>query len=300
MRIEVKINKSLPIQLPAATFLYEKRDQVQGIPKDGLRHPFGTYNVSVNSVVSSALALVTEIDRLLQFSAQDTAREAIRSSLLIATTKQFLLAMGEHVDACEKILKCYLLPAGGNAYNKACRQFRTNLGWYERHVMAQANHIKHRHSQVRALCLYSNQIAVPGYFIESPVNDDAVGPDKLIHGGKNTAFSYNRQLRTSINGLFFISRTLTNLLQTKTSTNSKDSENDSVRSLLNKIAALPTTLFPDEYDQLYAELLEKNDHFQLSYGRGRPPRMPYNLVNFQTALGGDGVTRSFQIPYLKG
>lgn len=300
MRIEVKINKSLPIQLPAATFLYETRDQVQGIPKDGLRHPLGTYNVSVNSLVSSALALVTEIDRLLQLPLQDTAKETIRSPLLIATTKQFLLAMGEHIDACEKIIRCYLLPSGGNAYSKARRQFRTNLGWYERHVMTQANHIKHRHSPVRALCLYNNQIAVPGYFIESPVSDDSVGPDKLVHGDKNTAFSYNRQLRISINGLFFISRTLTNLLQPKASTNSKDSENDSVRQLLNRIATLPTTLFPDEYGQPYAELLEKNDYFQLSYGRGRPPRMPYDLVSFQTAIGGDGVTRSFQIPYLKG
>lgn len=300
MRLEVKIKKDLPVQLPAATFLNETREQVHGLPDEGLRHPLGTYNVSVNSVTSSALTLVTEIERILQFSGQKAAEETIQSQLLIASTKQFLLAMGEHVDACEKILKCYLLPLGGNKYGKACRQFRTNLGWYERHVMAQANHIKHRHSQIRALCLYSDDIAVPGYFIESPINGDAVGPDKLIHGDKNTAFSFNRQLRISICGLFFVSRTLTNLLQQKPTATGNDIENESIRNLLSKTAALPITLFPDEYSQPSAELIEKSDYFQLNYGSGRPPRMSYNVVNFQTALGGDGVTRSFQIPYLKG
>lgn len=301
MRIEAKLDRKLPIQLPASAYLEITKDQVGAIPDEGLRHPLGTYNVSVGSVISSANHLLDELEKIIQQSGREAAELLSKADAVRSATKQFLLANGEHVDACEKVVRCYLALKDKNEQRKAKQDLRANLDWYERHVMAQANHLKHRHSQIRSICLYTNLIAAPGYFIESQINAEAVGPDPIIHNGQNTGFSYARQLRLFICGLFYVSRSLTNVLRTHFGAiaDSPSGVTQGLKELLERIAAFPSDMFPDEYQQTYPAVSCTSSYIGLNYGGLKTPKMPYQNASFLTVVGGDGVTRSFQIPYLK-
>jgi hypothetical protein len=300
VRIEIKLERNQPIQLPALLVLEATKDFVHGLPEEGLRHPLGTYNVSVETVISAATQVMNELENLLPLVGESTAERALNAASLRHATRHFILANGDHIDACEKILKCYFAVGKNGKYAKAKRELRSNLSWYERHIMSQANHLKHRHSQVKSLCLYTDKLAAPGYFIESLINSDTVGPDPIVHGKNNTAFSYIRQLRLFICGLFYISRTLSSILSNGKSFNTcKTVGNLELTYLIERIASYPDFMFPDEYAQAYPDIRCTQNYFLISYNENKSRVVPYGLVHFKAMLGGDGVSRSFQVPYLK-
>jgi hypothetical protein len=57
-------------------------------------------------------------------------------------------------------------------------------------------------------------------------------------------------------------------------------------------------MFPDEYGRTYPVVECGSQNIKVSFGGSRTPRMPYNQIGFQTMTTADGVTRSFQIPYM--
>lgn len=301
VRIELELCRDLPVQLPAAAKLRAIKDQVQALPDEGLRHPLGIYNVSVQTVVAAASHLLDELEKTFPLVGEEAADRVLRAEGLRQATRQFLLANAEHVDACEKILKCYFASKGDAEYAKAKRELRSNLAWYGRHVMTQANHLKHRQAQVRSLSLYTDQLAAPGYFVESQIAPDVVGPDPIVHDGKNAGFSYSRQLRVFICGLFYVSRTLSVFLSgRKPDEVSSNSETPGLGGLIERIASFPDFMFPDEYGQPYAGVHSSKNNFVISYGLKKSVAPPYSRAQFKMGLGGDGVTRSFQVPYLRG
>lgn len=300
MRIEIKIERGRPIQLSASVALDATRDIVKGIPEEGLRHPLGIYNVSVGALIAAAAQLLDELDWTSPLIGEEAADRVLNSARIRNATKSLLLANGEHLDACEKVLKCYFSSENGK-YAKARRELRSNLAWYDRHIRTQANHIKHRHSQVRNLCLYNFDVACPAYFIESSTGAEAVGPDPLVHGSGNSAFSYARQLKIILCGLFYVSRTLSVIISGgKYAGEGGAVDTPGLAGLIERIAEFPCFMLPDEYGQPYPEVRLLGDHFMISFGRLKSGRPPYGQVNFKTAFGGDGVTRSFQLPYLSG
>lgn len=300
MRLEIGIDRNLPVQLPAAAILEATRESVQGLPNEGIRHPLGTYNLSVGTAIAAAAQVLHKLEKVLPLAGESAAERVLNADGLRHATRQFLLANGEHIDACEKILKCYFATEKNGKYAKAKRDLRSNLSWYGRHVMTQANHLKHRHSQVRSLCLYTDQIAVPGYFIEGSISCETVGPDPIVHGA-NTAFSYSRQLRIFLCGLFYVSRTLCTILSNgKVHNSSAKSGTPGLEDLIERIALFPDIMFPDEYGQPYPEIRCSQHKLLIRYNKVRPRKVPYGLVQFKAGLGGDGVTRSFQVPYLQG
>jgi hypothetical protein len=301
VRLQITIDRGLPVQLPAVAILEATKDSVHGLPQEGLRHPLGTYNVSVATVVDAATQVLNELEKTFPLVGEPAADRVLESDGLRHATRQLLLTNGEHIDACEKVLKCYFA-SDGNKYAKVTRDLRANLSWYGRHVLTQANHLKHRHSQVRTLCLYNDQLAVPSYFVESSIGSEAVGPDPKVHGPNNSAFSYSRQLQIFLCGLFYVSRTLSTILSSTTASraSASGSETRGLSGLIERISSFPSTLLPDEYGEPRAEVHCSQGHYVLSYSEGKPKKPPYQLVQFKTTFGGDGVTRSFQVPYMQG
>lgn len=299
MRLEIKHPIDKPFGVPASDYLEATKLNVSAIPEKGLRHPLGMYNVSLASVISSAFELLDDLDKAGQLVGKSASDRVLAVPTLANTTKQFLLSNAEHVDACEKVVSAYLPSKDKPRLKKAKEVLRGNLGWYEKHVMAQANHIKHRHAQVRNLCLYTNALAVPGYFIEGAIGPEAVGPDPQIHTG-NTAFSYARELRVFVCGLIYVSRSLHSVLQTYVGRAplAEPKETPRLRDLVVRISRFSSVMFPDEYGRTYPVVECGSQNIKVSFGGSRTPRMPYNQIGFQTITAADGATRSFQIPYM--
>jgi hypothetical protein len=301
MRLQLKIDPSTAFQLPAAAFLVATKDDAQGLPNEGLRHPLGIYNVSAANAISATLNVIAELDIVFQMEGKTASEYVVKEDRLRQLTKTLLLANGDHIDACEKVLKCYAQNDNGKVFRKIKDNFRSSLSPYEKHVMVQANHLKHRHSQIRSICLYTDSLVVPGYFVESSINSETVGPDPLIHGSSNTAFSYSRQLRLSVCGLLFVSRSLTALLSELSPKAPRGAlaHDVNLMAMIERVAQLPEAMLPDEYAQEYPLVRKGAERIYVNYGGARKPKMLYNVIQVSTGFSGDGVTRSFQLPYLK-
>lgn len=300
MHLEIKHKRGVPILLPAVAYLESTKALVSGIPKEGIRHPVATYNVSVQGVISATKELLGDLEKGYPLVGNYGAERILAVETLRGSTKQLLLAMGEHVDACEKIIGCYLSGTDKQKLKKAKKELRDNLGWYERHVMAQANHIKHRHAQVRSITMHDPSLAVPGYYIETAIGEEAVGPDPTVHGKGNTAFSYARETRLAICGLFYISRSLEAVLRKYfgKSESAESKEPSGLMELIERVANFPTAMFPDEYQKKIPSIEITTYSVLISFGRVKPPRIPYGSIQFRTQTVADGVSRTYQIPYL--
>lgn len=299
MHLEIKHHRDTPILLPASAYLEATKDQVSGNHEQGIRHPVATYNVSVQSVISSANELMSDLEMGYPLIGDHDAERILSVETLRGRTKQLILAMGEHVDACEKVIGCYFL-GDQKKLKRAKDSFRDNLGWYERHVMAQANHIKHRHAQVRSIAMSDPRSAVPGYYIESAIGDGAVGPDPIVHSKENSAFSYAREIRLLVCGLFYISRSLASILRRHAGEPPpfEAKEANGLVELINRISRYPAEMFPDEYKKKLPVVEVATNYVHISFGHVKTPRLPYGNVQFRTKTEGDGVSRTFQIPYL--
>lgn len=300
MKLEIKHCKQDPIILPASEYLEATKEEITGVPEEGIRHPLATYNVSVTAVISSIKELLEDLERAFPLVGNHGSDRVLAIDTLKNTTKQFLLAMGEHVDACEKIIYCYLRVSEKGKVKKAKDMLRNNLGWYEKHVMTQANHIKHRHAQVRNLCMHNLEHAVPGYFLESAVGPQAVGPDPHVHGKENTAFSYAREIRLAICGIFYISRSLTSVLQSHCGRikSCEAKANTELMALIERVTSFPQVMLPDEYKRKLPVVENRANYVLISFGATPAPKIPYKNVTFKTQTTSDGVSNSFQMPYL--
>ncbi|WP_417707433.1 hypothetical protein [Rheinheimera aquimaris] len=300
MKLEIKHPKQEPIRLPASEYLEATKEEITGVPEEGIRHPLATYNISVLAVISTIKDLLEDLERAFPLEGKQGSDRVLAINTLKNKTKQFILAMGEHIDACEKVIYCYLRTSEKGKVKKAKDMLRKNLGWYEKHVMTQANHIKHRHSQIRNLCMHNLEHAVPGYFIESAIGPKAVGPDPHIHGNQNTAFSYAREIRLAICGVFYISRSLTSVLQIHYGrmTSNEAKENKELMALIERVANLPKVMLPDEYKLKLPVIESRENYLLISFGASTTPKIPYQSVTFTTLTTTDGDSNAYQMPYL--
>src|SRR5688572_2652337 len=105
MRLELKVDLDAPFELPATALLAANKGELQGISKEGLRHPLGTYSVSAGGVISATLAVLDELEAICRLRAKAASDQALASDALRQKTRAFLLANGEHIDACEKVIR---------------------------------------------------------------------------------------------------------------------------------------------------------------------------------------------------
>jgi hypothetical protein len=301
MRVEITGQINKPFQLPASEYLQSTKDKVSDFPSENYRHPLAIYNISVTTAIDSALNLINHLENIMPFCGSETAEKLMSNKEISLATKGFLLSVGEHIDACEKVILCYFQSKDKKTIKNSKENLRKNLEWYEKHIMTQANHIKHKHSQIRNICLYTTSLAVPGYFIESAIDSQCVGPDPDIHH-ENTAFSYMRELRVFVCGLIYISKSLSSVLR-KNSENfvaiEDPSDNTKFKELIKRVSFIPEIMLPDEYNKKYPSVYCNDKIFKISFGKLNPPRVPYNGYSFKTATTADGVTRGYQMPYMQ-
>jgi hypothetical protein len=132
-----------------------------------------------------------------------------------------------------------------------------------------------------------------------------LGPVAAVHPGENSAFSYNRDIAFHLCSVFAIGARLANSLygvdrrlvasQSPKVVGVRDS--DWSRAIL-KTSELPSEFFPDEVSKPVPKVQTVAGKVFIEYPAGRhrisgPP--PGSEVRLH--FGGDGVTRSFKLPY---
>lgn len=270
MRLELTLPEA-DIRLPASLYLNSLKDEFLDNPQKGLRHPLAIYTISVNKAINSIKKIIELTSSYRNVVEKDEFNRSIEDATL-----HYLHSMSEHIDACDNIVSL-VHEVTKSAVKNPLKDFKTNVKSYRSHLLTQANHIKHRQSQVRIVKLRANEKISFGYFIESATDDKSVGPDPIIHQNRNTAFSYSREMRLATIAIYFISKSLVVILNNFRSEQKQLSEKNSdlYCSLLNEVINLDAPYFPDEYKKPSCNIKKINNIFKISCGDKNKEQPPY-------------------------
>lgn len=301
MKLDIKIDPSVARNpLPAQLFLEEKKQGEFRNVELGLRHPLAIYNVSINTVIN---AFNTLLDTLALYNDSDHEKrlgDKVGASL-VQSTDHLLDAVMEHFDDCENIVKVFYASSEKKLCGKALRNLNQTVRQCRDFVAKQVNAIKHNQGRVRLIEFRNPEIKVIGYFIEGVLADGAIGPNPEVHSGGNTAFSYVRVLRYLLATVIFVSRALVSQLNQRSRVSSplKKEGLGGFSQVAQRIVALGDYLFPDELDGLIPRIEWQQDkkaliEYPSKSKCGKPPPEPFR-INF--IHRGDGISRSFKLPY---
>ena len=194
--------------------------------------------------------------------------------------------------------------------------YQTQLSVYRNRLAAIVNKVKHNHARychVEATTVFGK---IRGYYSEGVSIEGVIIPDLEIHPDANdehTAISYNKDIKNYLADFYIISNLmkntfwkLVNHLHAIKLTNSSCifEQDDRIIQLCEKVAAIPNRFFPDEYHTAPAqisinrekEILEIHKPAHKSFSKKFPQITNYK---FKTSFSGDGVTRSWALPYFK-
>jgi len=274
-----------------------------------LRHPLGVYNLSLGKIFLRFKDVLRELAPVLQLTQNQDSN--FDDSNLLTHTERLLYALMEHMDDCENILKSFYPKGEDLKKQTAFTNFQKASRDYSNHIGKVVNYLKHQNGRLRSITFFNEHGNCAGYFVEGVGEDGSIGPAPIIHSGGNTAFSYSRDLRFHLYYLYFVSKSLCdsidlirkseNDLDSAIKTNAKD-----IFDVITLIQALPLTVFPDEYEKEFPKIAFENSQdgslvliLQMKhYPHGLKPIKPSSKV--QILLKGDGVSRSFRLPYWNG
>lgn len=270
-----------------------------------LRHPFAIYNISMNAVLANFKNLLRALESYRNDqSARELSDKEINRNLIISTD-QYLDSIMEHCDDCLSIIKSFFPSEEDKKYKKACRNFNQSIRTFRDHIAKQVNHIKHSQARIRLIVFYNETVSVPGYYIEGIHTNGTVGPHPDIHPGGNSAFSYYREIRYALCGLLFISDLLADTLNKFLPENvapvekfEVNSDKDTLAEVFKDIAIMPFVFFPDEYNKAIPSIRLTDNQRIIRYPSqiAKPQKLPANM-KITTEFQGDGVSKSFKMPY---
>ena len=273
-----------------------------------LRHPFGIYNVSLNRVLSSFEDLSTGLAAINERDLLSNKGNPKWDANLLHSLEKLLYALMEHMDDCENILRCFFPP--GTKINKeiSIKAYQSSVDSYRTHIGKVVNHLKHKQGRLYSIGMFIGDIPHLGYFVEGTSEDGSLGPAPNIHARGSTAFSYARDIRYHLYNLYYVSAKLSEAVETIASPFANKvayeigDNNTNLEKILSHVAELPMVVFPDEIQKDFpfvaVDHVDETIIFTTSMKRHphglRTGPSPTRFVAF---FKGDGVTRSFRIPY---
>src|SRR5258708_10512884 len=105
-----------------------------------IRHPLGSYNISLQSITSNFLLVLQELYALPQSVPLRDLGQYQGSSILMECQKNLLRSLDEHQDDCEKILKSFFAPGDNFNGNPCVQKFRDATSDYFSDVRKIVNH----------------------------------------------------------------------------------------------------------------------------------------------------------------
>lgn len=261
--------------------------------------------MATNEFIESTAELTDIVTKYcLTFGDTDKEESATNRGIRKATD-HFIDAQAEFYDTCLSCIKS-LFPSEDKNSDKEIRLFRDITKQYSKHIMPQANHIKHRQSKVNNIVQSCGDVVIPGYFIESAIPSIGIGPDPIIHkkhDNQFTAFSYTREIRLAIIGLIHTSQALSSRVEKirdlKPSTDYTD--NTKLKELVRKVSNLPPYVYDDETSKELPLISIDANMLSVKYGvnqRKEQKSLIWSTVSFMFEV--DPVTRTMVLPYFQG
>jgi hypothetical protein len=297
----MKLTVSIPTAeayrpLPASVYLADFRSIEFNNAELGLRHPVGIYNVSIGAV---AAAFKDAIDAAIEYrdAERDSANEKACAAKLVQSLDHLLDATTEHFDGAKSIVRVMFDEKGDKSWKKALADLNSLVKTARDFPARQANEIKHKQARIRLIRADAPAIAVVGYFIDGVDADGAVGPSPYVHRG-NTAFSLGRAFRTLACGTYFLSRALLTLLSGKPPSPKTLAEAGlgQLAPVFEQLLGMDRWVFWDE-PRFCPAIVRRGESIVIDTNAGGwivPPAG--TRINFIHA--GDGVTRTFRVPYM--
>lgn len=310
-RVEQRISKGQSVRLEAVALL-------AGLPENiplfhtqrGLRHPMGLYNASVGLVAERLLRVTDIISRPSEVLEFLNAKNNVWADDLAERADALLDALMEHMDDCGNVLKCFVRCRLGGV--PAFKKYKKDVAEYRNHIGRIVNYLKHGQGRIRVCVMYSGGSYIPGYYIEGVDHLGALGPHPEIHSDGVTAFSFMRDLRFHVVSMFRVSVELAMAVQAiakcgdlsrKPYKNTAD-RMDALTQAIVTLADYPRQVFPDEVANPWPSISKEDGadgttRIVIEYPSTseRPSRLP-GPTYIVTNCRGDGVSRTFRLPYL--
>jgi hypothetical protein len=306
----MKITERLPLAcpLPKAGFSLNDTGSVQTYEAAyGARHPRSAYHLSLELIGRRTIALCESIQATRCFIAENGSYRTGSDDALLDATDHFLDALMEHIEICGGVLRSFFASSKDAAFVKAKASFDTAIRPYRSFIGAVDNYLKHNHGQLRSIAFSWSGDSSLGYFIEGQVAPATRGPVPKFHEGGTTAFSYNRDVRFHLCGLFYVGAQLAAALHAadrhlapRRGSSADGSPASWVRAL-RTVAALPDMVFPDEVTKPMPLVHALGEAILIDYPatRGRARSVPHP-AEIEVCFGpGDGVTTTLVLPYIK-
>ena len=306
----IDVNENLPISAahPAAAYSLHRCDSSKLFHEAQMkRHPLAAYNVSISAVlkrfcnVLDALAAI-ELDR-----SSELPIKAGADGPLLEATDHLLDSLMEHMEDCEKIVGAFFKDPTQKSNKKKIELYKKKVDPYRDFIGKIDNFIKHEQGRLRLIIFYDSINVYPGYYIEGLFEPGAVGPAPRIHPGGNSAFSYARDLRFHMANVFGVSRHLSDFVNdlgalldpsSLPAISSPSALAGTWADTLSKIADLPPVCFPDEVKKPFPSITFIADEVQIRFPDNSTAHRSFpNGTRVVGSSVGDGVTRTFKLPY---
>lgn len=314
--IERDINIHGNLNTELFNILSDIPDNILFYQEHNLRHPLGIYNVSTKRVIN---ALNNFEELLTSFQSDQDFND------LSAQHKELLDSIMAFIDDGYLIMKCFYPK---NLVDKdiifasqwlkkvdenLIEEYQNKLNYYRNKLALIVNNIKHNHARYCHIRVHSKYTSTLGYYIEGVKEGNLIMPHKDIHPthkGYYTGISYNKDIKSYLVDFYIIasliSTTLIELIKKHHNLNlviNKCSykENDKLFSLIKQIKNIPNNYFPDEYNINLPEINIENEskiRFTKPSSSEYIKRL-YKPKKYQVRviMSGDGVTRSWALPY---
>lgn len=304
----------------------------------GLRHPQAIYSLSLTRVLRAFEVVLDENDKIYQTPTDSEGRANFETAALLKAQQELLDALMAHIDDCYQILKALYPASRNGAWKPArfahqwlfqakhptVEFFRDQVNPYRETFAPIDNKIKHEHGRLRSLVMrHPAFLGVPhlriaGYFVEGVDSQQTLGPDREIHEGKY-AISFHYDLRHHFVHLYLIGHFLAQALvdvikidylpgfKIEQYVSVSQSEIEGIKNIAERIANLPFLFYMNEVTKPVSSvnvLVTDEDitlliHEKLVFKTLTSLRSStLNPSQVEIQYGGDGVSRSWKLPYM--
>lgn len=270
-----------------------------------LRHPLAIYNISISQVVARFSTTLKSYKQLsLPFSTSKEQEE--RSAAFLDALDALLDSLLEHIDDCNNVIRCFFESDSDTSYKRIYTQFKSSIRPYRDHIGKVVNKIKHEQGRLRPISFSWPGGSSYGYFVEGANHEGAVGPDEDIHEGGNTAFSVARDFRFHLCGIYYVGTHLAQAVYEASGIGTNHRHvcaqgTEGLAELIQEISAIPPIFFPDEIKKLIPSVkVSTRSGALIACGKLHHEKVTIlPSAKVQVNFVGDGVTKTFRMPYFR-
>lgn len=261
---------------------------------------------------------IVELEEQLKQISQQNATENKKT---LDSVKELLDSLMAFIDDTYHILKCFY-PANSvkkdirfadkwmeSAEKKLTIDYKNKLKEYRDILATIVNKVKHNHARLNPILFKTELGQIEGYYVEGVDSNGSLGPDREIHKqfrNQETAFSLNRDLKFHLVHFYFICHHLKVLINRiikdkhnlQIDTNNVAFENsEGYFDIVKMVKALPNLFFPDEIYKPQPEILINENEVEIIFPSNNISLLLYTDSEISFAASGDGVSKSFRLPY---